>query len=244
MVLIEGENTMVKRRTKNRRRYNKKKNKVIIGLILTLCLLGVTVFVIFRIKLYYDREKTTDILTEYMNCIPQKDYEKMYSMLDKEKSISISQEDFIVRNSAIYEGIELQNLKVETIEYDKERLRVKYRTTFDTVAGQISFENAALFNEGEEGYKLIWHDALIFPELESSDKVRISRIAAKIGKILDRNDGILAGIGTASSVGIVPGKLKNRETAIPEIAELLEIKPESIEKKLEAKWIKRIPLFP
>ena len=41
-----------------------------------------------------------------------------------------------------------------------------------------------------------------------------------------------------SSVGIVPGKLENREEAIAQIVELLEITPEAIEKKLSAKWVK------
>ena len=42
----------------------------------------------------------------------------------------------------------------------------------------------------------------------------------------DRNGRVLAGKGTASSVGIVPGKFENREEAIAQIAELLEITPE------------------
>ena len=41
-------------------------------------------------------------------------------------------------------------------------------------------------------------------------------------------------------VGIVPGKLENREEAIAQIAELLEITPEAIEKKLSAKDAKAI----
>ena len=39
-------------------------------------------------------------------------------------------------------------------------------------------------------------------------------------------------------VGIVPGKLENREEAIAQIAELLETTPEAIEKKLSAQWVK------
>ena len=39
-------------------------------------------------------------------------------------------------------------------------------------------------------------------------------------------------------VGIVPGKLENREEAIAQIAELLETTPEAIEKMLSAQWVK------
>ena len=179
-----------------------------------------------------------ELLVEYMNHIPAQEYEQMYAMLHIEASGNVSQEDFIKRNSAIYEGIEIQNMAVEIIAYDEEQLTVTYQTSFDTVAGEISFENEAFFLEGEDGYKLVWDDSLIFPNLASTDKVRVSTTQANRGEILDRNGRVLAGKGTASSVGIVPGKLENREEAIAKIAELLETTPEVIEKKLSAQWVK------
>ena len=179
-----------------------------------------------------------ELLVEYMNHIPAQEYEQMYAMLHIEASGNVSQEDFIKRNSAIYEGIEIQNMAVEIIAYDEEQLSVTYQTSFDTVAGEISFENEAFFLEGEDGYKLVWDDSLIFPNLASTDKVRVSTTQANRGEILDRNGRVLAGKGTASSVGIVPGKLENREEAIAKIAELLETTSEVIEKKLSAQWVK------
>ena len=179
-----------------------------------------------------------ELLVEYMDHIPKQEYEEMYAMLHIEASGNVSQEDFVTRNSAIYEGIEVQNIAVQIIAYDEEQMTVTYQTSFDTVAGTISFENKALFLKDEEGYQLVWDDSLIFPNLASTDKVRVSTTQAERGEILDRNGRVLAGKGTASSVGIVPGKLENKEEAIAKIAELLEIAPEVIEKKLSAKWVK------
>ena len=181
-----------------------------------------------------------ELLVEYMDHIPKQEYEEMYAMLHIEASGNVSQEDFVTRNSAIYEGIEVQNIAVQIIAYDEEQMTVTYQTSFDTVAGTISFENKALFLKDEEGYQLVWDDSLIFPNLASTDKVRVSTTQAERGEILDRNGRVLAGKGTASSVGIVPGKLENREEAIAQIAELLEITPEAIEKKLSAKDAKAI----
>ena len=179
-----------------------------------------------------------ELLVEYMDHIPKQEYEEMYAMLHIEASGNISQEDFVTRNSAIYEGIEVQDMAVQIIAYDEEQMTVTYQTSFDTVAGTISLENEALFLKDEEGYKLVWDDSMIFPNLTSTDKLRVSTTQAERGEILDRNGRVLAGKGTASSVGIVPGKLENREEAIAQIAELLEITPEAIEKKLSAKWVK------
>ena len=179
-----------------------------------------------------------ELLVEYMDHIPKQEYEEMYAMLHIEASGNVSQEDFVTRNSAIYEGIEVQNMAVQIIAYDEEQMTVTYQASFDTVAGTISLENEALFLKGEDGYKLVWDDSLIFPNLASTDKVRVSTTQANRGEILDRNGRVLAGKGTASSVGIVPGKLENREEAIAKIAELLETTPEVIEKKLSAQWVK------
>ena len=81
----------------------------------------------------------------------------------------------------------------------------------------VQLENEALFLKDEEGYKLVWDDSMIFPNLTSTDKVRVSTTQAERGEILDRNGRVLAGKGTASSVGIVPGELENREEAIAQV---------------------------
>lgn len=190
------------------------------------------------------RTSPEEFLVEYMKQIPEKEYEKMYEMIDREASGNISQEDFIRRNQAIYEGIDISNMKIDIVAYDEGKTAVRYRSSFDTVAGNIQFENEASFREDENGYKLVWKDAMIFPGLSSGDQVRVSTKQARRGEILDRNGRVLAGKGTAVSVGIVPGKLESRERAIKKIAKLLEIKPTSIEKKLSAGWVKEELLVP
>ena len=212
-------------------------------------MLGITfIGAIVCIGILYRKQNTLvspeELLVEYMNHIPKQEYEEMYAMLNIEASRNISQDDFVKRNSAIYEGIEVDNMEIEVTAYDEERKAVTYQTSFDTVAGNISFENEAIFQKDEEGYELVWDDSLIFPKLGSTDKVKISTTQANRGDILDRNGRVLAGKGVASSVGIVPGKLEDRDESIQQIAELLEIEPEVIEKKLSAKWVKEDSFVP
>lgn len=225
---------------KGKSRHKRKKSRLLWIAIAVIGMAAITVAVcVAEMFKKEDVWKTPEeLLVEYMNHIPAQEYEQMYKMLHIEASGNVSQEDFIKRNSAIYEGIEIQNMAVEIIAYDEEQLTVTYQTSFDTVAGEISFENEAFFLEGEDGYKLVWDNSLIFPNLASTDKVRVLTTQANRGEILDRNGRVLAGKGTASLVGIVPGKLENREEAIAKIAELLETTPEVIEKKLSAQWVK------
>lgn len=200
-------------------------------------------------------EHIDELLLEYMNHISNQEYEKMYSMIDIEASGNINKEEFIKRNSAIYEGIEVQNMAITIIDYGAEAVEtvrdqgivlskeagdieeivgVTYQSSFDTVAGNITFEHEAFFSNGEEGYALIWTDSMIFPELSSTDKVRVTSTQAKRGNILDRNGKTLAGMGTAVSVGVVPGKLENQDGAVLLLSDLLEIEPEQIEHVLSA----------
>ena len=224
----------MKRKSKRRRR----KNKILWVLMICMGISAITVCAAKFIGKGKDRITPEEVLLKYMGYIQEQNYKAMYQLIDVEASGQISEENFVKRNSAIYEGIEVQNMAVTIISCDMEKNVVQYQTDFDTVAGEISFENEAFFLKTEDTYKLVWMDSLIYPELSKTDKVRVSVTQAKRGEILDRNGRVLAGKGTASSVGIVPGRLENQDDSLKQIAELLSMKPEEIEKKLSAKWVK------
>ncbi|MDE7310842.1 MAG: penicillin-binding transpeptidase domain-containing protein [Eubacterium sp.] len=186
-----------------------------------------------------EKQKTPEeLLLAYMDYVAEENYEAMYGMLDVEASGDISKEDFINRNAAIYEGIGINNLNITNVAYNKENETVSFKMTFNTLAGEICFENEACFYKTEDAYKLAWSDALIFPQLLQTDKVRVSVLEAKRGEILDRDGRMLAGWGTAATVGIVPGKLGDKASDIARIAELLEMEQAAVLKKLEAGWVK------
>lgn len=227
-----------------RRKTNRRKRKKIVSLFLMAIFVGGIVVLgsaLLKKGIWTGGEGTKNpeqILMAYMECISEKKYKDMYGMLTEGSAESISEKNFVERNSTIYEGIKMQNMVVRVTAYDKESLTVTYSTSFDTAAGKMSFENNAVFLKEKNGFRLKWDDSMIFPELDMSDKVRVTTIQAERGEILDRNGTVLAGEGTASNVGIIPGKLNNREKAIKEIARLLEIKPENIKKQLSQKWVK------
>ena len=231
---------------KNHRRRRKRIGKFLwlIAGIMAAITFGMAVYMLIFAKQGSTLTKPDELLLAYMDCISEQDYKGMYQMLDVEASAQISEENFIKRNSAIYEGIEMQNMSTTIISYNEERNVVHYQTAFDTVAGNISFENKACFLQREDGYKLAWTDSLIYPGLSSTDTVRVSTTQAKRGEILDRNGRVLAGLGVASSVGIVPGKLENIDSGVEQIAELLKMESEEIEKKLSAKWVKEDSFVP
>ena len=210
-----------------------KKILIIVVLIFIIAIAGGYIY------LKQSKENPEEILNEYISNINDGMYEKMYDMLDEESKQKISKEDFISRNKKIYDGIDMSNMEIEVKEKQKSgsKIIISYSTKMQASSGEITFDNQVTLNN-ENGYKIEWSSNLIFPDLEETDKVRVSTSKAERGKLLDRNGKELAGTGKAYSVGIVPGKLsENKEDDIEKIAELLGTTKDAINKKLQASWV-------
>ena len=187
-----------------------------------------------------------ELLTEYIDLLNQGDYADMYDFLTEEAQETTDKETYVNRYKNIYGGIEASDVRIDIAdEGDKkdekaETQRVKYTLTMDTIAGELSFDTVAIFTQNEDGdYKMSWDSQDIFPNLYNEDTVKVVTTQAKRGNIYDRNQVELAREGIASSVGLVPGKLpEDRDGAIAQLSELLEISTEKIEKALSAGWVR------
>lgn len=116
---------MEKRNRKHRRKRSRKVLWIIIG-ITTAAIFGMAAYMLILVKQGSTLTKPDELLLTYMDYISEQNYKEMYQMLDVEASGKISEEDFIKRNSAIYEGIEIQNMTTTIISYSEERNVVQY----------------------------------------------------------------------------------------------------------------------
>lgn len=226
----------------------KKNNKVIIYISVLVVVLVIIVAAFFIWKKVNAVPKPDKLITDYVTCIKKKSYEKMYSMLDEQSKTYITKDEFIDRNKNIYEGIEADNIKitVQKVEDGKSSMKkVFYAMSMDTTAGKIEFEHNADFSKKRGKYFLRWDHDLIFPKLQSDDKVRVNHSEAKRGSILDREGKLLAGEGLASSIGLVPNRLGEApQDSIARLSALLDVPVESIQGKLDAGWVKEDSLVP
>lgn len=217
-----------------------KDKKIIIGTIVIIVVIIAILLTAIFIK-NKDTEKPEDILSAYVSLINEQKYDEMYSQISEESKSEISQEDFVKRNKNIYEGIDAYDIKITVSETKKEKAGI-YKITYDesmsTAAGTINFTNTAKIVKENKEYKIDWSSSMIFPQLRNNDKVRISSIESKRGEILDRNDNKLAANGTILTVGIVPGKLGDKEGNISKISELTGVSTEYINSQLSASYVK------
>lgn len=218
--------------------------KIVIGIVVTIIVIVFAVVGgVIAYRMTRDTSKPEDVLIKYVGYVNEQNYEEMYKLLTNDSKEQISQEDFISRNKNIYEGIDMTDMKIEITNVTEENSRtyvISYNQSMNSEAGKIEFENTAnVIKDKEKGYQLNWKSSLIFPNLSSTDKVRIKTISAERGSIVDKNGNMLAGLGTVSSVGIVPGKLgENKDENIEKIANLLGTTADSINKTLSASWVK------
>ena len=219
--------------------------KIIIPIIsiVIIAIIGITVFIIQK-----NKAKPDEIWQKYVTCLNEQKYDEMYDMLTEEAKGRIEKEAFVTRNKNIYEGMDMADMKVEiqNVEKFKDYAKISYKSTMETGAGNIQISNSVkLMKNKKQGYLVDWNHNLIFPQLGATDKVRIKTISAARGEIYDRNDNLLAGGGTALSVGIVPEKLgDSKEESINQIAELLGVTAETINKSLSAGWVKSDSFVP
>lgn len=225
---------------------NKKIIIIVISIILILAIsVGIGITIYFNNK---PKNKPEDVLQTFASYINDKKYEDMYSLLSSKSKANISEEDFIKRNKNIYEGIETENFSVDiqSIENENKLAKVTYKNSMDTMSGHVDFTNTVTLELNEEKeYKIDWTSNLIFPKLNTEDKVRVKTIEAKRGSILDRNGEYLATNGVASQIGLVPGKMSdNKEENIEKIAELLNMTSAGINSELSASYVKADTFVP
>ena len=234
-----------------------------------------------------------ELLQQYFIGISLGQYEDLYEMLTEQSQAAISKDDFVTKNKNIYAGIEAKNFIIgikqiydhsneDKNEPETAQKFVEYSVSMDTVAGEVTYDNHAIFELSEEKeYLMHWTAHTIFPSLNDDDRVRVNTMTAKRGNIYDRNGEMLAGPGAASSVGFVPGKMRREENLvltdnigstsqndvthmensdeagtsgidisesaqtfiyneedISKVAELLEMTPESIIRRLSASYVR------
>lgn len=174
----------------------------------------------------------------------------MYGLLSEKSKANMTAEDFTTRNKKIYTGVEAKNVNIHIdgtgqVEGSSDK-KISYTTNMDTAAGKLSFQNEAIITQDQDGkYRIEWESKLIFPRLNSKDTVKVSTLKGKRGSIVDRNGTVLAEDGTVSSVGLVPQKMSNNmETDIAKLSQILSVSVETINKKLNATYVKKDTFVP
>jgi cell division protein FtsI/penicillin-binding protein 2 len=214
-------------------------------------------FLILLLSACSEKPKPEDRFAEYVDLWNSQKFTQMYDKLSTDTKTKYEPKDFSERYKLIYESIGASNVNVSFVKpeeevdiKDKQEIPFPYSVSMDTVAGKIEFKHEAVLvkeetEEESEDWFIKWNTSYIFPQLKEGQSVKISSNEPIRGQIFDRNGDALAQNGFVNEASIVPGKLgEQREQTIEQVANLLGMTSEDIEKKLNEGWVKPDVLVP
>lgn len=180
------------------------------------------------------KDNMNEFLKEYKSAWEESDFDKLYNMLAKESRDEIGKEEFIETYEQVYRDIEAENIKVSIVDSEVKVDEVfNINVSMNTLGGKIESDEVKLKIIDEDGYKVVWNESLILPQLEKGDKVKCdtSEYKAKRGNIYDRNDELIAGDGVLRPVQLNLNKFNNED--IVKTANILDVSEEFIENKIK-----------
>lgn len=190
----------------------------------------------------------SDIFTTYVKNWSNQNFAKMYEMHTPEAKKIMKKDEFVERYKKIYGDLEVKDLKIDfekpkdKIDPDVKTATIPFKVTMNTLAGPVEFKQKAKLVKVEKDDKVTWqvnwNTGFIFAGMEPEDRVGLNTTKAARGEILDRNGNGLAINGGAYEVGIVPGQMEGKDAEIKsQVASILGISVESIDKALNASWV-------
>ncbi|MYL61213.1 penicillin-binding transpeptidase domain-containing protein, partial [Virgibacillus halodenitrificans] len=125
---------------------------------------------------------------------------------------------------------------------DEGKATIPFKVTMQSIAGPITFDYEAKLvqeeKEEEKDWFLQWDPGFIFPAMKDGGEVNLHTTAPQRGEILDRNQMQLAINAPVYEIGVIPEKMgPDSDKAKKELAGLLGMSVEEIDKALNANWV-------
>lgn len=189
------------------------------------------------------RDTPQAAVAAYLEAIAAGDYAAAWEMLtaatrnegDQPKATAITQKEFTDKYTNIFEALEISAVTYADIACTGGDILAagSYRAAYASAyAGEM--ENAFEVSLRREGgaWRIQWSPALIFPEMQWGDTVRVALLGAKRGEILAGGDVLAATVGAVSVYASV-SKIEDKALFLSQITTLLDMKPEAVQKALD-----------
>jgi len=175
--------------------------------------------------------QTPDVETtavDYLNGWEDSDFQVMYELLNPVSQARISEEEF----SQLYHDFAVE-LALESLDYrilssfiDPAQAKVAVSVDYySRLIEGLSREIILMLTLADGEWKIEWSKALIFPELEGENQLRLTRIVPSRGNIYDRNGSVIVAYAEAVSLGITPSQIdpEQEENLLKELERDLDI---------------------
>ena len=194
------------------------------------------------------KDSTNKLITAWQ----KKDFGAMYDMVSSETRNSMKKEEFVAYYKSVYDELKVDKIEIKADLSNNPQpdgqgqVDIPIVVSLNTISGVTKISTIAVMekedNKSGSAYYLKWDQKLILPELEKGDKVKVvysNDMKAVRGEITDRNGIGLAVNGTVATIGIEPRRMTgDKKTAEAQIAQILGISADAIDKALSATYVK------
>lgn len=193
-------------------------------------------------------ETAVDVGRRYLNAWQAGDYVAMYGLLSPAAQTRIGQQVFVNRYDAIKDEAGITRVTV-TVAPDLPTTApsVPYEVKIETRLGVVTEQQTLPLSQAEGRWGVDWQPSLVFKDLKGERLVRFLPDTPVRGRILDRAGTVLAQMGEAPVVGIIPAEIKDEPALLAGLSQALGLEQETIKKRYASgkpDWfmpIKRLP---
>jgi penicillin-binding protein 2 len=162
----------------------------------------------------------------YLKAWQSEDYEAMYTMLAPASQDATPKEGFIQRYKDVALATTLTSLDYEVLSVltNVRSAQVAYRVTYNTLLlGQIKPREMTMnFSLEKDGWRVMWDDGMIMPELRGGNKLQLEYKIPARGNIYDQDGYAIANTTDVVSLGVIPDQINEDQenTLLSELSRL------------------------
>ena len=178
-------------------------------------------------------------VTTFLQALQKDDYETMYSMLTKANRDAIKLEDFSKRWNTTLNEMSAANIEfvINSSQISPFKAEVGYSITYKTaLAGDLQRNIVMHLVNEDGGWKVLWDDSLIMPELAGGNVLAMEYSVPARGDIYDRNGAAIVTQTNAFAFGIQTEQIdyKMINTLVNELGKLCGYDPKYIQDQIDA----------
>lgn len=188
----------------------------------------------------------------YQSAFENQDFEAMYELLDEESRRNLNKEEYVERYERLYDTVPLTDTKLEprmeifdiekkmeTADSMKLPVNLSMKKEDETISYSFDATLVKEVNEEEKAYYRVAFDPLlVYRNYQLTDTIEVEEKLPERGEIFDRNGKGLAVNGELLWVGMVPGRIIDKQATVTALSEALGLTVEHIDKRLSLDWVK------
>jgi penicillin-binding protein 2 len=176
-------------------------------------------------------EAAEGVARAYYRAWEDLDYAGMYSLLSPQSQALVDQSSFVALYEDVARTATLRSVRARPLSALQEgnRAQMNVEVVWDTLlVGAIARQQSVELAHNNGRWGVVWKESLILPELQGGQQLHMDfRVPAR-ANIYDAQGFALAYQGTAATLGVVPGEIKDEPALLEALSTVFGREPAAI----------------